>query len=559
MTPNDLQNLLDQLIADWENEVVEFKNVGDSYSTSDIGKYFSALSNEANLRNKNAGWLIFGVDNATRQIRDSEYRRDRARLDGLKNQVAQDTEPNITFREIHELQTTHGRVVLFEIPPAPLGIPISWNGHYYARAGESLTALGIDKQDTIRAQTINTDWTATVVSQATIENLDPEALRIARENFANKHSNRISLEEVGGWTHQAFLDRCKLCVNGQLTKAAILLLGKDESSHLISPHPAEITWKLVGEEQAYEHFHPPFLLSTTRLYQRIRNTQIRILPEESLLAVEIAKYDRKIVLEALHNCIAHQDYSQNARVIVTESLDRLIFTNLGNFYQGSPNDYVRGQKTPTRYRNPLLTQAMANLNMIDTMGYGIHQMHIGQAKRFFPLPDYDLSEPNSVSVTIYGRVVDAAYSRVLIQKTNLPLDDILALDRVQKKLPIGDAEIKRLRRAKLIEGHKPNLHVSASVASATSSKAEYIHTRAQDDEFYAKLVMDYLSKFGSANRAEINKLLWEKLSNALDDGQKENRIRNLLKKMRETGKIENVGERKTPKWVIRAGGKNGDS
>ncbi len=217
MTPNDLQNLLDQLIADWENEVVEFKNVGDSYSTSDIGKYFSALSNEANLRNKNAGWLIFGVDNATRQIRDSEYRRDRARLDGLKNQVAQDTEPNITFREIHELQTTHGRVVLFEIPPAPLGIPISWNGHYYARAGESLTALGIDKQDTIRAQTINTDWTATVVSQATIENLDPEALRIARENFANKHSNRISLEEVGGWTHQAFLDRCKLCVNGQLT------------------------------------------------------------------------------------------------------------------------------------------------------------------------------------------------------------------------------------------------------------------------------------------------------------------------------------------------------
>ena len=557
MTTKDLRTLLDQLIADWENEVVEFKNVGDSYSTSDIGKYFSALANEANLRNKDAGWLVFGVDNSTRQISDCDYRRDRARLDGLKNQIAHDTEPNVTFREIHELQNPLGRVVLFEIPPAPRGIPISWNGHYYARAGESLTALGIDKQDAIRAQTMNTDWTAVVVPKAKIEHLDSEALRVARENFANKHSNRFSLEEIRSWTDQAFLDRCKLTADGQLTRAAILLLGKDESSHLLTPHPAEITWKLVGEEQAYEHFHPPFLLSTTHLYQRIRNTQIRILPEESLLAVEIAKYDRKIVLEALHNCIAHQDYSQNARIIVTESLDRLVFTNLGSFYQGSPDDYVRGQKTPTRYRNPLLTQAMANLNMIDTMGYGIHQMHVGQARRFFPLPDYDLSEVDSVSVTIHGRVVDAAYSRVLIQKTNLPLDDILALDRVQKKLPIGDADTKRLRRAKLIEGHKPNLHVSASIASATSSKAEYIQTRAQDDEFYAKMLMDYLAKFGSASRAEINKLLWDKLSIALNDGQKENRIRNLLKKMRETGKIENVGERKTPKWVIRGDG-NGD-
>jgi ATP-dependent DNA helicase RecG len=50
MKQEDLAPLLEQLIARWESEVVEFKNVGDSYSTSDIGKYFSALSNEANLR-----------------------------------------------------------------------------------------------------------------------------------------------------------------------------------------------------------------------------------------------------------------------------------------------------------------------------------------------------------------------------------------------------------------------------------------------------------------------------------------------------------------------------
>lgn len=134
------------------------------------------------------------------------------------------------------------------------------------------------------------------------------------------------------------------------------------------------------------------------------------------------------------------------------------------------SDYIAGEKTPRRYRNPFLTRAMAELNMIDTMGYGIHEMHLGQAKRYFPMPDYDLREPAAVKMTIYGSVVDPAYSRLLIQKTNLPLSEILALDRVQKRLPIADEMIRRLRREGLIEGRKPNLHVSATVAKTTATK-----------------------------------------------------------------------------------------
>jgi ATP-dependent DNA helicase RecG len=57
--------------------------------------------------------------------------------------------------------------------------------------------------------------------------------------------------------------------------------------------------------------------------------------------------------------------------------------------------------------------------------------------------------------------VDLAYSRLLIQKTDLPLADVLALDRVQKKLPIPDEAAARLRKAGLIEGRKPNHFVSA--------------------------------------------------------------------------------------------------
>lgn len=224
--------------------------------------------------------------------------------------------------------------------------------------------------------------------------------------------------------------------------------------------------------------------------------------------------------------------------------------NEGSFYEGVPGDYLEGNRIPRRYRNPFLAQAMAELNMIDTMGYGIHDMFARQARRYLPMPDYDLGESGAVRLTIYGGVVNPAYSRLLIQQTDLPLADVLALDRVQKQLPIPDEAVTRLKRAGLIEGRKPRFYVSASVAKATASKADYIRTRAQDDEFYAKLVIDYLYQFGQANRTEIDKLLIDKLSDALTPEQKQRKIGNLLTKLRRRKRILNTGSRGKPEWKL---------
>jgi len=551
-----LATLLNELIATWENEVVEFKQAGNDYDTDKIGEYFSALSNEANLRSVEAGWLVFGVNNKTRGIVGSDYRPDNERLQSLKMQIAASTEPSITLRNIYELHTTQGRVVLFEIPPAPRGIPIAWKGHYYARAGESRTSLGLDKLDEIRQQTINLDWTAQIVHQATLADLDELAVQAARVAFARKYENSFTPEDVMQWPLATFLNRARLTQNGQITRATLLLLGKAESTWYLSPHMAQLTWRLEGQEVAYQHFSPPFFLSTTALYQKIRNFQIRLLPKDSLLAVEIAKYDRKIVLEALHNCIAHQDYTLHGRVVVTEWQDRLVFENLGDFFEGSPLDYLSGSKTPYRYRNPFLVNAMAELGMIDTMGYGIYQIHLGQARRYFPMPDYDLREADVTRMTLYGGVIDHAYSEILMQETRLPLFDILALDRVQKRLAIDDIVAKHLRNAGLIEGRKPNFHISAAVAKAVDRKADYIRMRAQSDEFYAKLITDYLEKFGEASRKEIDTLLLDKLSDALDEEQKANKVGNLITNMRQAEVIENTGSRKAPRWVLKEKFKN---
>ena len=163
MTEQELLNLLDRLVTGWESETVEFKEASRDYSTDKIGSYFSALSNEANLHGTDSAWLVFGVRDKTRTVVGTDYRPELARQQSLKWQITQGTEPSVTFRAVYEVKHADGRVVMMEIPPAPAGIPIAWQGHYYARAGESLVSLGLDKQDQIRRQSLTTDWSAGIV------------------------------------------------------------------------------------------------------------------------------------------------------------------------------------------------------------------------------------------------------------------------------------------------------------------------------------------------------------------------------------------------------------
>jgi ATP-dependent DNA helicase RecG len=551
MSEPELQQILPRLLAGWENECVEFKDANDNFSTSDIGKYFSALCNEANLRGLPSAWLVFGVDNQSRRVIGTDYRKDRERLHSLKHQVAQDTEPSISFREIHELATPEGRVVLFEIPAAPRGIPIAWKTHYYARNGSSLAGLSITKQDEIRSQSLADDWSAIVCKEATLADIDPEALVKAREIFTGKYRDRIPEKTIQSWDDTAFLDKAKLTARGGITRACLLLLGRDQSTALLNPYVAELSWKLEGPERGYEHFHPPFLLNTSRLFQRIRNLRLTLLPPGQLIPVEISKYDQRIVLEAIHNCIAHQDYTRCERVLVIERIGELVFQNAGEFFDGTPDDYIRRNRSPRRYRNRFLAEAMLLLGMIDTMGFGIREvMWKGQASRCLPLPDFDLSEPGHVTLRLQGRFIDENYSRALLSHADLPWPDVLALDMIQKgALPEDDA-VQALRNQGLVEGRKPRLHVTADIAAATETEAEYMHHKAFDDAYYCDLIVGYLTKFGSAKRAKFNRLLEGKLSDLLSPVQKRAKIKNLLQRLHREGKIKVDGYGKAGVWKL---------
>jgi len=549
----ELEVLLDRLIATWENEVVEFKIGNKNTSTDEIGRYFSALSNEANLKGLDRAWLVFGVNNKTKGKPGCDYPCDALTLNksgGLKQQVSQGTNLGMCFAGVYMIPRGVNNIILFEIPAAPQGMPVSWKGHFYARAGENLSALDIDKLDRIRSQNKALDWSARIVVGSSCDDLDEEALAVARKQFVDKHDS-VTLEEVERWTVETFLDKLRLMDGGRLTQAALLLLGKTSSAvRLLSPYSPQIVWKLVGEEVANEIFYPPFLLATTRLYSRIRNVQVRVLPEDQMISVEVPKYSQKSVLEALNNCVAHQDYSRGERVIVTERIDRLQFWNGGSFFEGKPDDYVAGDRTPRRYRNPLLSSAMRELNMIDTMGYGIHSMYVGQAKRYFPMPDY-ITTDNSVEMTMYGRVVDVAYTTLLVRKgSDLKLDDILLLDRVQKGIAIPKDAVAHLRRKGLVEGRMPHIHVSAKVAALTGNEVEYVKKKEKPGSHYHSLILDYLKVWERATREKINELLIDEFRGDLSREEKLQKISNIISYLRINKRIKNIHTKHSPIWVL---------
>lgn len=551
MNEQQLQSILADLLSlAAETEVVEFKEAKTNFDFKDLGKYFSALSNEANLKNKPFAWLLFGVNNKQKVV-GTQYRANRKDLDHLKYEIAEKINNRLTFIEIYELQTIEGRVILFQIPPAPSGIPTAFGGFFFGRDGESVGALNIEEIERIRRQVTVSDWSMGICLGASIDDLDNEAIAKARANY--KIKNPRVAQEVDQWDTAKFLNKAKLSINGDITNTCILLLGKPESEHFLAPAIARITWVLKNtnnEEKDYEHFSCPFLLSIDKVFAKIRNLKYRYIKDGTLFPEEIDRYDPFNIKEALSNCIAHQDYTLSGRINVVEIEDEhLIFSNVGEFLPGSIESVLESDQPPVLYRNNFLVQAMVNLNMIDTIGSGIKRMFRSQRERFFPMPDYDLSGAK-VKAIITGKVLDMEYARVLARYPDLSLEEIIILDKVQKKKELNENEITILKARKLIEGRKPNFIISEQLAVKTKQVGSYLKTRGFDKEYYKKLVLEFIKKNkNGSSKSEIRELLWNKLPDFLTESQKETKVSNILRELRQEGKISNTGSDAKPNWL----------
>ena len=551
-TDIQLKEKIMQMLESFESEVVEFKEAKTNYSFNDIGKYFSALSNEANIRGFQEAWLVFGISN-DKKFTGTEFRK-QGGLQSLKKELVNGTNERLTFLEIYELSMHKCRIIAFQISPAIRGIPTTWQGAAYAREHESLCPLPMNKVDLIRSQ-IGMDWSKEIVKEASVEDLDPAAVKKARELFSKRQSDRGKAQEIlSKLSDVEVLNKAGITIKGKITRTALLLLGKSESAYFFDGFIPRITWTLYNADnsvKAYEHFDMPMLLAVDKVYNKIRNEKYRyIAGQQTLFPDEVNQYEPELIKEIINNCIAHQDYRMRGKINVEEFEDKLVFINEGAFIPETIETALEPGYKPPYYRNVFLCNAMVNLYMIDTNSMGIPMMYQIQRDKCFPLPTYDLSIANRVRVTVYGKILDKNYTQLLHADTELNMRMVFLLDKVQKQEVISKESFKLLKRQGLVEGRYPNIFVSFKVADLVGQKAAYIRNRGLEDDICKQLIVKALEAMGEASKREIMEVLENALPEVLDEGQKSKKVSNLLQAMKKEGLVAAEGKTRHAKWIL---------
>lgn len=530
------RQLFHSLIQHKESEVVEFKKAENNFDFDDLGKYFSALSNEANLRGLPFAWLVFGYDEKRHETIGTSYKDGEGALNKLKHDLTNNMSDGQTFREIIPVEVDGKRILMFKIPASPRNIVMKWKGIAYGRDGESLKPLNQSKQDEIRNQTPYRDWSAEIVSNASLDDLDEVAIAKARKMFKKVHS-RIPVAEVNGWSDEKFLSKCGLMIDGKLTRAAIILLGKSFSEYLLRPAVVQVTWTLRDKNKDvidYEHFSVPYILTVDEILAKIHNLTLREMPGGTLFPDTMKQYDDYTIREALHNCIAHSNYQLQQRINFVENPGFLYYSNAGSFIPGSLEEVLSTDEPQKFFRNDCLCQAMVHFNMIDTVSRGIKKMFTEQWQRRFPMPDYEIdNDRQQVAVRIYGTSIDERYTNMLKNNDSLTLWDCISLDAIQKGHRIDETVAQDMIQRGLIEGEAPNYRISLTVAKKTKQLSGYTRVVGLERDKIKHMVLQYIQNAGAdgAKRSDIMDYLGGTLPSRNTQEQNSMFVSNILREM----------------------------
>lgn len=478
----------------------EYKNLKNSFCGDEKDDVISYVSAIANMK---GGHLVIGVHDKTLEIVGTDtynYDKQKAIL-RLTERCANLSTEGLDIEEFIT-DDTNKKVWVIHIPKHLPKRPVFAHNKAWQRIEDSLVEMTAERMAAILDEPIfsNTDWSAQIVTDATIDDLDEVAIAKARKMFKKVH-NRIPEAEVNAWSVETFLSKCGIMKNGGITRAAIILLGKYESAFKLRPAVAQVTWTRRDENKDvidYEHFTVPFILTVDEILSRIENLTMREMPGGTLFPDTMKHYDDYTIREALHNCIAHQDYTMQQRINFVENPTYLFYSNAGNFIPGTLENALANEEPQAYFRNECLCRAMVDFNMIDTVSRGIKKMFNEQWRRHFPMPDYDIDAKNrKVSVRIYGNEINEQYTNLLKTNKSLTLWDCIFLDSIQKGRSIHEEIAQNLLSRGLIEGEAPNYTISLGIAKATRQLQDYTKQKGLDKEKIKQMVLQYLKNAGS--------------------------------------------------------------
>ena len=519
----------------------EFKNLKNSFcgdEKDDVISYVSAIAN------MEGGYLVIGVHDKTLEIVGTDtynYDRQKAIL-RLTDRCANLSSEGLDIIE-YITSDTQKKVWVIRIPKHLPKRPVYAHDKAWQRIEDSLVELTLERLNSILDEPLFTgsDWSAEIVPNATIDDLDEVAIAKARVMFKKVHS-RIPAEEVNAWSVEEFLSNAGVMIDGGITRAAIILLGKPVSVFKLRPAVVRVTWSLRDEKQDvvdYEHFTAPFILTVDQILAKVRNLTMREMPGGTLFPDVMQQYDDYSMREILHNCIAHQDYTLQERINLVENPGFLYYVNGGSFIPGTVQKALATHGPQRHYRNECLCNAMVNFNMIDIVGRGIRKIFNQQWERRFPMPDYEIdAAKKEVAVRLYGNAINEKYTKLLKDNKDLSLEDCILLDAVQKGHRLSESDAKNLLERGLVEGEYPDLTISLSIARQTKQLPEYTKVKGLERDKLKQMALQFIQNAGEEG-AKLDAIL-EYIKDVLPSTKSFEQKRRLLRHILEEMKNENM-------------------
>lgn len=417
-----------------EDEHLEFKEAKSNFDFGKLTRYCAALSNEG------GGRMILGVTN--QRPRRVVGTRAFGELERTKAGLVEKLRLRIDAEEIAH---PDGRVVVFHVPPRPIGMAVQVDGAYWMRAGEDLVPMTPDMLKRIFEEA-GPDFSGEVCPDASMADLDPAAIDAMRAMWRRKSGNK-ALESLSA---EQLLADAELVTEGKVTYAALVLLGTDQALRRVFPQ-AEVIFEyrpneLPGPAQRRKEYRRGFFLVLDDLWNTVdlRNEVQHF--RDGFVVWDIRTFSEIVVREAILNAVSHRDYRLAGSVFVRQYPRRLEIVSPGGFPAGITLENILWRQAP---RNRRIAEVLQRCGLIERSGQGVNLMFEESIKESKPTPDFSDTDEHQVAVTIRGEVQDPQFLKFLekVGKERLAsftTRDLLVLDAVNRGEPVPEALKNRL-------------------------------------------------------------------------------------------------------------------
>lgn len=531
---NELESWLDAR----EDEHLEFKEAKTRFDFETLVKYCVALANEG------GGRVILGVtDKQPRTVVGSQAF---SRLERTKAGLIERLRLRVNVEEIHH---PDGRVLVFQIPSRPIGVPMEYNGAYWMRGGESLIPMTSDQLQRIFAES-TPDFSSEICTSARLDDLDPIAVEVLRHLWQRKSPD----QDVATRPVKQLLADAELIVDGQVTNAALILLGTSKAlgKHLAQ---AEVVFEyrsneVPGPAAERREFRQGFLPVLDEIWRLINQRNELQHFQQGLFSLDVPTFNARVVREAVLNAVSHRDYRLGGSIFIRQYPRRIEIVSPGGFPDGITPDNILRQQNP---RNRRIAEVLAKCGLVERAGQGFDLMFRECIQQSKPLPDFSHTDAHSVWLTLYGDIQDPEFLRFLEEiglerVAAFGLDDLLVVDFVHRDQRVPDDlehRIEHLLEQGIIErvgrGRGVRLLLSRRFYRHIGKAGVYTRKRGLDRETNKELLLKHIQD----NRKEgspLNELV--QVLPALSSVQ----VQKLLQDLRIAGQIHRVGNTRAARW-----------